>query len=69
MCLKVSQVELGLKVEFSKALKGDIDLKLVKIGTGISSYNSNTITVVFCPRSIIPTLKRHLKEKTLMKCA
>ena len=53
MKLRVSQVELSVKVQFDKKVGGEIDLKVIKLGTVISSSDISTITVAFKPKSVV----------------
>lgn len=52
MKLRVSQAELSVKIQFDKKAGGEIDLKVVKLGAGVSSSDTSTITVSFKPKSV-----------------
>jgi hypothetical protein len=51
--LRVSSVELSVKIAFTKKAGGKLDLTVVKLGSSVASSDISTITVSFKPKSII----------------
>ncbi len=52
--LKVSKVDLSVKILFNKEANGEIDFKIIKLGANVSSEKISTIMVSFEPKSVVP---------------
>ena len=52
--LRVSEVDVDIKTTLERKVNGEIDLKILKVGGGLTTENVNTVSISFTPREVTP---------------
>ena len=52
--LRVSEVDVDIKTTLERKVSGEIDLKILKVGGGLTTENVNTVSISFTPREVTP---------------